>query len=132
MAKYYEMEALPEFWVMDHNTLKKEYNGIGPEWFPEKIRDKVTEYFAFQEESCLIHDCENNIRPKTQKQFKLWNDRLYSNMIKKIKSEKNAGKVYFWRFWRKESVLRLKLRARFLYRMCRRYGKSAFFNKEVK
>ena len=129
-AESYCMNALPVFWTMDQVKLKEEYNGIGAEWMLPKLRDKVTEYFEFQEEACLIHDVENNLRPKTESEFKAWNKRLYSNMKLKIKSEATKGNLCYWRFWHKDSVARTKLRARFLYRMCRRYGKSAFFNKE--
>jgi len=126
-AEFHKMDAIDRFWMLGYVDLYSMYNGIGPEWMPEKYRDKATEYFEFQEEACLIHDVENSLRCKTEDQFKKWNDRLYYNMILKIKNERKRGFVFVWRFWSKNSVLRLRLRARFLYRMCDQFGHDAFF-----
>lgn len=131
-AKFNDMDAMDEFWSLGFTHMSHLYNGIGPEWMPKKYRDKATEYFEFQEEACLIHDIENSFRFKTEDQFKEWNDRLYSNMLLKIKNETKKGHVFIWRFWSKNSVFRLRLRAKFLYRMCDQFGHDAFFNiKEV-
>ena len=44
---------------IDRETIKREYNGIGPEFFPVGLRDKVTEWLALFEPAALIHDLRN-------------------------------------------------------------------------
>ena len=43
----------------DCETIRREYNGIGPEFFNPKLRAKVTEFLAIFEPAAVIHDMRN-------------------------------------------------------------------------
>ena len=100
-------------------------NGVGPEWLPEWVRDRITDYFEYFLPSTNPHDCDFTHQPKTREEFDKANKRLYKNMKIQIKKDKNLS---WWHFCKENSKWRKYLQARFLYRMCDKFGESAFFN----
>lgn len=70
------------------------YNGIGPDFLPEPVRAKVTEYLALFEAAALIHDVRYSLGDATRYQFN------YANMEFRNNCRKLA-EVYPWYNWRR-------------------------------
>ena len=63
-----------ELFDLGEDVLAREYNGIGPEFFPAKLRDKVTEHLALFEPAALIHDLRNYLSDGMRRRFHRAND----------------------------------------------------------
>jgi len=112
-----------------YKVLEKVCNGIGPAWFPDWVRDKVTDYFEYFLPSTNQHDFDFEFLFKSNFNFKLANDRLCKNMLIQIGKDTNLS---YWSFSKSTSKWRKKLQARFLYKMCVKYGEDAFFTEGIK
>ena len=58
------------------------YNGIGPEFLPPRVRDRVTGFLALFEPAALIHDLRNEYSDGTRQGFLAANDEFRRNCIK--------------------------------------------------
>ena len=94
------------------------YNGIGPEWLPYAIREKLTKYLAIFAPACLIHDFHYWIGDGTLKDFNYANDTLEANCRKCI----NAETKWYQLLRRAAGYYAAHLMAE----ACRRYGWSAY------
>ena len=94
------------------------YNGIGPEWLPYSLREKLTKYLAVFAPACLIHDFHYWIGDGTLKDFNYANDTLEANCRKCI----NAETKWYQIFRRAAGYYAAHLIAE----ACRRYGWSAY------
>ena len=94
------------------------YNGIGPEWLPYALREKLTKYLAIFAPACLIHDFHYWIGDGTLKDFNYANDTLEANCRKCI----NAETKWYQIFRRVAGYYAAHLMAE----ACRRYGWSAY------
>ena len=94
------------------------YNGIGPEWLPCSLREKLTKYLAVFAPACLIHDFHYWIGDGTLKDFNYANDTLEANCRKCI----NAETKWYQIFRRAAGYYAAHLMAE----ACRRYGWSAY------
>lgn len=94
------------------------YNGIGPEWLPLSIREKLTKYLAIFAPACLIHDFHYWIGDGTLKDFNYANDTLEANCRKCI----NAETKWYQLLRRAAGYYAAHLMAE----TCRRYGWSAY------
>lgn len=94
------------------------YNGIGPEWLPLSIREKLTKYLAIFAPACLIHDFHYWIGDGTLKDFNYANDILEANCRKCI----NAETKWYQLLRRSAGYYAAHLMAE----ACRRYGWSAY------
>lgn len=94
------------------------YNGIGPEWLPISIREKLTKYLAIFAPACLIHDFHYWIGDGTLKYFNYANDILEANCRKCI----NAETKWYQLLRRAAGYYAVHLIAE----ACRRYGWSAY------
>ena len=94
------------------------YNGIGPEWLPCALREKLTKYLAIFAPACLIHDFHYWIGDGTLKDFTYANDTLEANCRKCI----NAETKWYQIFRRAAGYYAAHLMAE----ACRRYGWSAY------
>ena len=94
------------------------YNGIGPEWLPCSLREKLTKYLAVFAPACLIHDFHYWIGDGTLKDFNYANDTLEANCRKCI----NAETKWYQIFRRAVGYYAAHLMAE----ACRRYGWSAY------
>ena len=72
--------------------LAREYNGIGPEWAGEHVRDLVTGKLAVFEPAALIHDLRNSRSDGTEAAFHYANCEFFLNCLKLAK------RAYPW--WR--------------------------------
>jgi hypothetical protein len=112
-----------------YKVLEDTCNGIGPEWFPEWVRDEVTDYFEYFLMSTNQHDFDFAFLKKSKDKFKEANDRLYKNMKIQIRNDRHLS---WWHICKKTSRWRKYAQAKFLYEMCDEFGKSAFFTEEDK
>jgi hypothetical protein len=94
------------------------YNGIGPEWLPYSLREKLTKYLAVFAPACLIHDFHYWIGDGTLKDFNYANDTLEANCRKCINAE-----TKWYQFLRRAAGY---YAAHLMAEACRRYGWSAY------
>ena len=97
LGKAYEAELDGYAWVssLGFRTICREYNGIGPEWAGEKIRDKVTKYLGLFEPAALIHDLRNYKSDGTRYGFNYANFEFLANC------RALANAAYPWYSWRR-------------------------------
>ena len=69
----------------DYAVLAREYNGIGPEWAGEYVRDLVTGKLALFEPAALIHDLRNYESDGTGAAFHYANGEFLLNCLKLAK-----------------------------------------------
>jgi len=120
------LELTEDYLKAHYKDLERICNGVGPEWFPDCVRERVTDYFEYFLMSTNQHDFDFDQLEKIKANFKIANKRLYKNMKIQIKKDRNLS---YWSFCKKSSKWRKKIQARFLYKMCDKFGKSAFFKK---
>ncbi len=94
------------------------YNGIGPEWLPYSLREKLTKYLAIFSPACLIHDFHYWIGDGTLKDFNYANDTLEANCRKCINAE-----TKWYQLLRRAAGY---YAAHLIAEACRRYGWSAY------
>ena len=94
------------------------YNGIGPEWLPISIREKLTEYLAIFAPACFIHDFHYWIGDGSRKDFNYANDILEVNCRKCINAE-----TKWYQFLRRSAGY---YAAHLIAEACRRYGWTAY------
>ena len=98
MADLEGLEFLTEF---DFATLRREYNGIGPEWAGATLRAKVTQYLALFEPAALIHDMRVSQSDGTRRGFNYANMEFLENCLKLADAK---YPWYSWRRWRARAV----------------------------
>lgn len=94
------------------------YNGIGPEWLPLSIREKLTEYLAIFAPACFIHDFHYWIGDGSRKDFNYANDILEVNCRKCINAE-----TKWYQLLRRSAGY---YAAHLIAEACRRYGWTAY------
>lgn len=90
----------------DEEYILAEYNGIGPEFLPAGVREKVTKYLALFEPAALIHDMRNAVSDGSRKSFNFANIEFHENC------RKMADRRYPW--WHLRRYL-ARAAAAFLY-----------------
>ena len=120
IKKALELKLTDATWVacFSPEELATVYNGIGPEWLPNSIREKLTKYLAIFAPACLIHDFHYWIGDGTLKDFNYANDILEANCRKCI----NAETKWYQLLRRAAGYYAAHLMAE----ACRRYGWSAY------
>ena len=58
------------------------YNGIGPEYLPAAIREKITQYLALFAPAAFIHDLRTDESDGTREKFLAANDEFRRNCLK--------------------------------------------------
>ena len=116
----HQMDLERSDWFDDKTDLQlqQNFNGVGPDWMPDDLREVLSEYLEFFMPAVLIHDADFTWMEKTHPEFNLANKRLYRN-CKKIISYKIP-------WWRIGSRLRRYAQARAMYRACDQFGIKAF------
>lgn len=92
------LDAPLSFWNASTETLRTVSNGIGPDRWPEDIREVVTGFLALYAEAAVVHDWEF-VHPENDGSLDRWreaNERFESNCRKLIRH-----KVSAWRFLRR-------------------------------
>ena len=75
--------------------LAEGYNGIGPEFLPAAVREKVTKYLSIFEPAALIHDLRNHVGDGTRRGFN------YANLEFRANCLKLANRAYPWYSWKR-------------------------------
>ena len=76
------LEGLDFLSQFSYAQLADGYNGIGPEFLPPKLRNKVTDILAIFAPAALIHDMRNEMSDGTRASFLAANDEFRRNCIK--------------------------------------------------
>lgn len=108
-----DLEGLEFLQGFDYATLCREYNGIGPEWAGETVREKATRYLSLFEPAALVHDMRNYMSDGSRKGFNYANMEFLENCLKL------ADHAYPWWNWRR---YRARLVAHALYDFVRSEG----------
>ena len=120
-----EFEVLNGFYLCPITELKRIYNGCGPDWLPEEIREKLTGYFWFFEAPFLEHDFSFEYSDNSKEGFEAANSRLFDNSCKLIANR------YSW--WYSPIVKARRYTQAFaIYRACARFGWSAWLDENEK
>ena len=77
----------------DTDALAAEYNGIGPEFLPDELREKVTRFLALFEPAALIHDLRYSAGNGTREDFETANMEFHANCLTLARA-----KYPWWRF----------------------------------
>ncbi len=121
----YDFVVHDGFYYCPVDRLEQIYNGCGPDWMPEYLREKLTLYLKFFEAPFLEHDFSFECSDRTKEGFKAANKRLYRNCKKMITAH------YSW--WRNPIMkTRRYLQARAIYKVCANFGWSAWLDKSHK
>ena len=75
--------------------LSDAYNGIGPEFLPVAVREKVSKWLHVFEPAALIHDARNHVSDGT------WTGFLHANKEFRSNCLKLADWNYPWYSWRR-------------------------------
>lgn len=81
-AKDLNLDAPPYFWSLPSDILSREFNGTGPDYFPQSLRkllDSMTDIF---QEAVLIHDIDYYFSDCTFASWRLADKRIVANMRK--------------------------------------------------
>lgn len=99
-----ELDGVEFLQGFDYATLCREYNGIGPEWAGETVREKITEFLSLFEPAALIHDMRFANSDCGRYAFNYANMEFWDNCVKLVKD------AYPWwtlRHWRARAAARL-------------------------
>lgn len=120
----YNLEATPEFKEASLNTLLNVYNGCGPDWLPETVRDLLTRHYELFEPAFLVHDFDFTYLPKTEERFHEANNRLYDNCVRIVRAE-----IPVWRF-----IARYRRLAHCdqIYEACEHFGLGGYMEAKPK
>ena len=115
-----DLKLIDAGWVacFEPEELAFVYNGIGPEWLPLSIREKLTEYLAIFAPACFIHDFHYWIGDGSLKDFIYANDVLEANCRKCINAE-----TKWYQLLRRSAGY---YAAHLIAEACRRYGWTAY------
>lgn len=92
------------------------YNGIGPDWMPDHLRDAVTAHFGYFAAAAMVHDWEyENSEDRSRKAFTEANERLRRNCRKLLQKGYPWYKRWLYR-----------KRPDFLADMCQEFGWGAW------
>lgn len=117
-AEAYGLDLGPHLADMTPDEIAAAYNGIGAEWMPAPIRDRLTTDYADLEPSAMIHDVDYRRANGSITEFHAANARLRANII----ATANAVATPFitWRWWR------LRLAATAYFEAVERIGLIAY------
>ena len=76
-----DLEGIELLKRYDEDTIQREYNGIGPEYIPEKARARVTDFLSIFEAPSMIHDLDFKESDGTEASFEAANARFLRNCI---------------------------------------------------
>ena len=79
----------------DCETIRREYNGIGPEFFDPELRAKVTKFLSIFEPAAVLHDMRNFMSDGTRDAFHYANWEFLENC------RKCADASYPWWNWKR-------------------------------
>ena len=93
------------------------YNGIGPEWLPEKVRAKITAYLGIFEAAALIHDIRYQKADGSADRFHQANYELRDNCFRL------AEYSFPWYSWRRYAAYLAAIK---MFEACENFGSVAY------
>lgn len=108
-----ELDGVEFIQDFDYAALCSGYNGIGPEWMPAALREKVSAYLDLFAPAALIHDMRYQVSDGSRFNFNYANLEFYGNCVKL------ANDAYPWWNWRRYGA---RIAAAALYDFVRSQG----------
>ncbi|MBQ9501778.1 MAG: hypothetical protein IJU70_06455 [Lentisphaeria bacterium] len=119
-ARQHNLAGLAVLWNFSMEELQRIYNGLGPDRFPQWLRDLVTEASGLFEPAALIHDVRFHVGG-TRGDFSAANVEFHENCKTLVKA------AYAWYDPRRYKWL---FRAWRYYRYCQDFGWDGFHKTE--
>lgn len=108
-----DLDGLDFLSSYDYKEISAAYNGIGPEWMPAELREKVSGYLDLFAPAALIHDMRYQVSDGSRFGFNFANMEFWGNCVKL------AEDAYPWWNWRRYGA---RLAAAALYDFVRSQG----------
>lgn len=86
-AVFAELDGIDYMWSFTTAEMQRAYNGIGPEFLPEGIRAKVTDFLGLFAPAALIHDLRFERSDGLRFMFNFANAEFRDNCIKLADAE---------------------------------------------
>ena len=80
-AVFAELDGVEFIQDFDYAALCSGYNGIGPEWMPAALREKVSAYLDLFAPAALIHDMRYQVGDGSRFNFNYANLEFYGNCV---------------------------------------------------
>ena len=103
-AVFAELDGVEFIQDFDYAALCSGYNGIGPEWMPAALREKVSAYLDLFAPAALIHDMRYQVGDGSRFNFNYANLEFYGNCVKLAE---DAYPWWTWKHWRARAAARL-------------------------
>lgn len=103
-AERLQLEGLELLEYVSDEEAAREYNGIGPEYLPPEIRDKVTKFVGLFEPAALIHDLRNYLSDGGVMRFDHANLEFLRN-CRKCANDRYPW--WSWKRWRARAVAKM-------------------------
>ena len=117
-AVNYGLDLGPHLDHMYAAEIAAAYNGIGADWMPAAIRDRLTTDYADLEPAAMIHDVDFDRAAGSIAEFHEANARLRTNILRTANAV--ATPWITWRWWR------LRLAATACYEAVEQFGILAY------
>lgn len=92
----YSLQTSLEYKALSPETIQKTYNGCGPAWLPNDLRNKLTDWLGRFESAFMIHDCDYSFKENhdsSEANFTKANKRLQNNCWIIVKKEIAAHRI---------------------------------------
>lgn len=99
-----DLSGVELFAQLGANVIRKEYNGIGPEFLPDELRAKLTTWLSIFEPAALIHDLRFFQSDGMRWAFNYANREFLDNCRR---CANDAYPWYSWRRYRARAIARL-------------------------
>ena len=94
-----DLDGLDFVTQFDDDQIAKCYNGIGPEFLPPAVREKVSSHLSLFAPAALIHDMRYSKGDGSRYRFN------YANWEFQVNCRKLAKRAYPWYSWRRYRAL---------------------------
>lgn len=109
--------------IMSYDEVREAFNGIGPEFFPPRIRELLDLCFMVFRDAVIIHDCD--YQRGLTKEDKIEADLRFLKNMRLCVWHKHS-------IWQIAKMLRFFGYAKILYLFVRDFGDRAFFEGKLK
>ena len=116
-ARFYRLSGVDFLDALTMEQIAEAYNGIGPDWFPARLREAIDRLSADLQCVALIHDVRYSFSDGSTAQFDAANAEFRAN------GEKVADAKYPWYSLRRYG---LRSEARLFAKLCQDFGFAAY------
>ena len=78
-GRYAGLEGIDRIEGLSDEELEREFNGLGPEWFPKEVRDWLGRRFVWLVGALIVHDLDYYLGDGTREDFERANERFVRN-----------------------------------------------------